>query len=902
MKSWADAPRCSDRRCRWSGWPARAIGLLALLAASTAVGASPKITALSLRGLQAGGTTRVTVRGAALLPEPRLLLDVAVESQTVVGTPRADAVDFDVALPAAVEPGVYHLRLSTSEGITAAELITIDRLPQHPAAAANQVEQLPVSLHGAAPGAAVQESKFAGRQGETIVVDVLARRFGSKLRPVVHLYDSGHRQLAWSPPVTDLAGDARLVVRLPADDTYTVAVHDLAYAGQAPSYYRLAIGQLDFADQVFPPVASRQHVPALSLVGKFRGEPNAQLEPGAVGKLLQSGEARSGGAQPVAWPAGSTAVGLRPYVAWSDLPELIEGQSLDASRQLPTVPVAVSGRLSEPGEADVYFLDVTEGDKLRLEVFADRIGSPLDAILEIRDAKGAKLAFNDDSVGPDPRLDYVVPKGMSRMGIAVVDAHHRGGAQSSSRLIYRLLARKSDAPAPPSFTLTIFEDTHLVPAAGSKVFRVAAERVNYDGPIQLSVGGLSAEFVSAAVEIAAGSDGALLEIRRAVSSDAASGAVCGRIVVRGKSVGTALPAGHPELVSTAELANHPLAALQPWLKYDLAIAGIPAPVAFATTWDDPSAPPALYLGLEAKLPVRLQRGAGANGLVRLSLLNSQVPVVVNGQPNPQAVLRGNPATVDIPLDAGVKGASDKLAQAEKALAAAEKKVADAEAKRAKDGEPDAKLAAEASDAAAKRDEAASQLREAEGKVKATAEYTVLVPADMRAGTYDIAVQAELRGPDNQTVVVAAFTPPRRVEIRAPLELVVAERSAEGVMLDPKTGATVTVSGTIKRLAGFAGDVTLTLTGLPASIAAPRLVLKPADEKFELAVKLPAGFAGESLDSVLLVATMASEKARPGALAKLEQPLPPIRVQRPAPPGEPQAAVGAQPAANIPAAK
>lgn len=903
MKSWADqrwsGNSCRRASCRWGRRMAGATGLcVLLLAASTAAAAPPKIAALTLRGLQAGGTTHITIRGAALLPEPRLVLDLPVASQTVTGTPRADLVEFDVTLAAAVEPGVYNLRLSTAEGITGPELVTIDRLPQRLAAAANQVESLPVALHGVAQGAVVQESKFAGHKGEAIVVDVLARRFGSKLRPVVHLYDSSRRQLAWSLPSTELSGDARLALQLPADDTYTVAVHDLTYAGQAPGYYRLAIGQLDYVDQVFPPVISRQNSLGLDLIGKFGAQPAQRLDAGAVAQHLSSVGTTAGDYRLLAWPAGSTPVGLRPYVTWSDAAELAEGQSLDASRQLPALPVAVSGRLGEAGEADVYFVDVAEGEKLRAEVFADRIGSPVDAVVEARDAKGARLAVNDDAAGPDPRLDYVVPKGTARLGIAVLDANRRGGVHC----IYRLVVSRSDALPPPGFTLGIFEDTHLVPSDGSKVLRVAAERVNYDGPIALSVEGLPAGFSAPPVEIPARAAGALVEIRRAAGGEPAGAGPCGRIVIRGKSVPAALPAGHAEIVGTAELTGHPLAHLQPWMKYDLAVAGTRSPVAFSAAWGDVPAEPVAYLGLETTLPVRLQRGPGANGVVRLSLLASQVGTAVNGQVNPQTLIRGTVATRDIPLDAGVKAAIDKLAQAEKALADAEKKLSDAEKKRAKDAEADPQLTAQVMAATAKRDEAASQLREAEGKVKPTAEYTVQVPADLPAGSYDLAIKAELRSADNQAAVVDAFTPPRRFSIGAPLELIAAETPQEGVTLDPKTGATITLTGTVKRLAGYAGDVTLTLNGLPAGIPVPRVVLKPADEKYELAVKLPANFAGEALASLQLVATLPSEKARPASLAKLEHPLPAFRIQRPTPPGEPQAAGSPPPATASPAAK
>ena len=75
------------------------------------------------------------------------------------------------------------------------------------------------------------------------MVEVEAQRLGSKLRPVVHLYGPKRLQLAWAWPTPALHGDARLEATLPADGTYTIAVHDPEYAGQSPGFFRLKVGQ-----------------------------------------------------------------------------------------------------------------------------------------------------------------------------------------------------------------------------------------------------------------------------------------------------------------------------------------------------------------------------------------------------------------------------------------------------------------------------------------------------------------------------------------------------------------------------------------------------------------------------------------------------------------------------------
>jgi hypothetical protein len=834
--------------------------LIILLATSTAFAAPPRITRLLVRGLQTDGTTRVSVQGADLLDEPRLLVDLPIVSQKVVGTPKANAVDFDVTLGKDVTPGVYHLRLANSEGITSPEVVAVDHLPQRPTPAANaEPEKLPTAVHGVVTGSNVQEIRFAGRKGDAITIDVMARRLGAKLRPVVHLHDSQRQQIAWSLPNTALAGDCRVNVTLPADDTYSVAIHDLTYAAAAPSHFRVAIGAFDYVDQVFPAVVNHASSTSLELMGRFGKAAFAKLDATAAAKSATAGkDGVLGDWRPVAWPGGSSPVGLRPRVQVSEQNELVEGESVGADRQLPALPVAVNGQLSAAGEEDVYHVAVAEGDKLRCELFAERLGSPVDGTLELRNDKGARLVANDDTVGADPRVEYTVAKGVTKVTIAVVDSLRRGDASC----VYRLVVAKADAKV-NDFRLTMFDDTHHLAQDGSKVLRIEAERQGYEGPIQLRVDGLPPGFAPPATEIPAGASGALLLIQR--QSTSAQPAPPGRLIVRGESVGT-----QPIITRAASLTTSPIGELQPWLSYDVAVAPLNKPQPLKVAWDAQDEK-SLYFGLDRKLTVRFERQPGAIGPVRLSLVTSQVPPIVNRQVNVNQTIRGSVATVDLPLEAPVKTANDAVVAAEKALA-------DLAKLKPKEAET-AKHAESLKTATTKRDEAVKKLREAEAKQKTTAEFIVIVPGDLKPTDYDLSIKAELRSLDNQTVVAEAYAAPLRLAGRAPLEIALAPAEESTITLDAKSGATIALTGDLKRLGGFAGDVTVTLEGLPAGVAAPRQVLKAKEDKLRLEYKLPANFAAERIEGVRIAATMIPDARRANINAKLELPLAPLSLKR-----------------------
>jgi hypothetical protein len=801
-----------------------ALASTALLDAAQA--APPKINRLSVRGFQTGATTRVNITGLGLEGSPKLLLGVPIAEQKLVPPIRANAVTVDVTLDAAVAPGIYHLRLQTDAGITPPEIVAIDGLKQVPVVAAADAKPLstPVAIHGAVTAAEIQATQFAGKKDQTITIDVLARRLGSKLRPVVHLHDAEKKQLAWSPPQTALAGDARLSVKLPADGTYTVAVHDLTYAAPPLSPYRLAIGTFDYADQVFPPVVERNKSPALELVGHFGDKPTTKLDATAAAALTSAEAERLGDVRPLPWPKTSHPAGLRPRVLLSDMPERFEAELRDAKTPAG-LPLAVSGRLDAPGAVDLY--EIAPGEKIRVEVFADRLGSPLDATVEVRDSKGARLAQADDVAGPDPRLDYDARKTATPLTIAVTDALGRGGPDC----VYRLVVTSIDAASQPDFRLTFFEDTENLPLDGTRVFRVAADRQGYDGAIRLKVEGLPNGFTATPVDIPAGADGALVELRRSShlapgrrpGADDKSPQTVGQLTIRGEAVDA-----KPALTRVAESAVHPLAALQPWLKGELAVAAAGPALPFSVAWDENPAKKKsaeanagdadkLYLGTDDRLAVRVDRASGETGAVRLSLLSTQLtPTGANAQANAAQTLRGITLTVDI---AGGKAAKDRGA------------------------------------------------------------FAIRVPADLRQAEYDLALKAELLSTDAKTVVAEAFTTPRRFTAAVPLELALDAAATKPVTLDGKSGATVAITGTMKRLKDYAGDVTLTLAGLPANITAPSLIVKGKTDKFKLDIKLPATFALAKLDALKVSATITPDNRRVNTAGKLEVAVPTIEVTK-----------------------
>jgi hypothetical protein len=569
--------------------------------------AQPAIRNLDVHGLQAGGKTTLVIDGDELGKTPRLLLPFAVKQERKPGGTDKRAV-FEVAV-GAVEPGYYSLRVQTAGGVSLPVTIAVDRLPQRPLAAST--EALPVALHGRVNGSTVAQTRFVGKAGQKIMVEVEAERMGGKLRPVVHLVGPRRQQVAWAWPTPALFGDARLQATLPVDGDYTLTVHDSEYAGQDPGFFRLKVGQWSFVDQVFPPV-----------VGK--GTHTVELLGPAAPAQVKVAATRPGAAVPLAWPTPGDGSGPRPFVVVGLGKELLEQPSAGKAQELPAGRVGVSGRLLTAFEEDRYRIPVKPGGKLRLEVFAERHGSPLDVALVVHNDKGDVLARAEDAPGTlDPQLEYTVPPGVTALVVAVVDAQGRSGPRG----VYRLVVE----PQPPAATEADFRlytpsQQIALPQGGSSVLPVLIERHGYAGRVVLAAEGLPAGVQLEGAEIPAGAEGTLVTIRRGTAS--------GDAVFthwRGRSDG----GEEREVV----VRGHPLERVQPWLAQELVVGlSEDRAASFQIAWGKLPADVGLIPGKKLELPVKLTR-TDSKPVVRLTLLTSQAVLLVNGQPDLNQALR-----------------------------------------------------------------------------------------------------------------------------------------------------------------------------------------------------------------------------------------------------------------------
>jgi hypothetical protein len=171
-----------------------------------------------------------------------------------------------------------------------------------------------------------------------------------------------------------------------------------------------------------------------------------------------------------------------------DLPELLEVEPNNGptNAMAVTAPVVLNGRIGTAGDVDTFRVTAPADGKLVAEVRARRLGSPLDALLTLSDAKGTVMQRNDDASGPDARIEFEARKGTEYL-LSLRDLTDRGGEAFG----YRLSIQAPDLT--PDFAVRVAQDRIRVHAGGHVAVRCEVDRMNgFNGAIRITGGSLPA--------------------------------------------------------------------------------------------------------------------------------------------------------------------------------------------------------------------------------------------------------------------------------------------------------------------------------------------------------------------------------------------------------------------------
>jgi Bacterial pre-peptidase C-terminal domain len=503
----ADAARksaCATSGRQRASSVSHSVSLALLFAVQAAFAASPVLTELKPRGAEIGRPFTLTAVGRNIAEGARVTTTLPA-SFTLVTPAQAPgamltpgrSVTFLVEPAADVAPGVYPIRIETPSGMSNILLFTLGTYPEvteeesQPNSPPNRndsietaepVRSTPVVVNGTLRGPERDVYRVSGKAGERRVFEVEARRCGSAIDPVLRILDGAGKQLARSDDSPGTGLDTRLDFTFPTEGSYYVEVTDARFSTQVQNFYRLKMGSYRYAEGIFPLGGRRGEQTQVTFFGGR----------GGAGAHTTVDLRKAGPTEAFTRVSLPDSPALPFIFAVSDLPELLE--PLEGTVPIPSV---VNGRLEKDAEIDRYRVKVEPGERLLIELQARELGtSRLEGILTAYDAGGKKLDSAGDQPLPedvfaiqgtsrtssDPYLNLTVPPNVHEVVVTVEDLARRGGPAYGYRLITRRQAE--------DFRLSLGAPFLNLPAGGTVVFAVTADRRGFDGPIQLMVADL----------------------------------------------------------------------------------------------------------------------------------------------------------------------------------------------------------------------------------------------------------------------------------------------------------------------------------------------------------------------------------------------------------------------------
>ncbi len=463
--------------------------LVAMLATTITNGVSleaapPSVESVSPPMVKLGSSAEIEIIGAGL----SRVSEVVFYSAGIRAT-KIDSVD-DYKLRVTLEVqdtcsvANHAFRLRGADGFSELRTISTNRFPvmrEGERESVDAVKTVPsenITVLGVLQSGDYDRYEVRLMQGQRWTAEVAAMRLGGELLDtVLTVFDSHGKALLSSDDDSLLRQDPSFTLVVPEDGSYVFEIRESNYGGSSNSHYALHLGS-------FPPTAV-----AFPAGGQLGTQLQIQFLTGASGSSNSLMHMVSLPTEPTKFQLFSHDEQQRspspvPF-RLSSFPNVFEAnESLTSNDQLHMVPIALNGILEASGEVDRFDLQIEAGQSIKIEAFADRIGSPIDTYLELYDASGRLLAQNDDWDSHDSAIEFASPA-TGKYVITIRDKLHRG----TPRGVYRIEV------SPNSPSLTTFlprpertsqrQQAICVPQGNRVLAKVAVRRDNIEGAVEL---------------------------------------------------------------------------------------------------------------------------------------------------------------------------------------------------------------------------------------------------------------------------------------------------------------------------------------------------------------------------------------------------------------------------------
>jgi len=462
-----------------------AMGLAAFLVLGTFVQASsPDLQTSIPRGGQRGKEVKVTFSGNRLDDVQEVLFHYPGITTKDIKAVDAKKVEATLVIAPDCRLGEHHVRLRCKSGISYARTFWVSQFPNLDEVEPNddftkpQVIPLNVTIEGIAKSEETDYYKVTAKKGQRISVEIEGLRINNlrnaiAIDPFVSIFNKDRIELASADGSALLKQESIVSVIAPADGEYTIEVRDSAYQGRGR--YRAHIGTFPRPVGAYPSGGKAGSDLEVTLIGDKKGDYKQKVKlPGTANEEYHFFAAQNGQLPP-------SPNRLR-VVSYDNALEVEPNNDYKTSSPSGELPRAFNGILQEDGDIDYFKFTAKKGQRFRFQVYAQQLGSPVDPVLYLYDAKMKGLGSNDDASGKkDSRLDYTFPAD-GEYFVRMNDMLQKGGKD----FVYRIEADLIK----PSITVTMPEmlrrDTQYrkqfdVPQGNTFAMLVSVARSGYSG-------------------------------------------------------------------------------------------------------------------------------------------------------------------------------------------------------------------------------------------------------------------------------------------------------------------------------------------------------------------------------------------------------------------------------------
>lgn len=572
-------------------------------------GQEPVINSTSPGAVIPGATVNLQVNGGNLAVAKKLWTSFPSESSLAEGIEKngenpAQAT-FKVNVPADTACGIHALRIVTDKGVSPLRFLIVDDLPGVASIGGNttlataQVISIPTAVDGAVPNLGWQFFKFPAQAGQRLSIEVLARRIGSGLDPMMRLLDARGRELAFNDDTPGLNGDATLVYTFKDAGEYVLEIRDIKYGGGT---YRLRIGDFPIATVSYPLAVQRGTTANVTLAGYgVEG-----LAPVSV--TVPADESAAWRNVSVKRPGGASGFST---VEIANSPQFLEHEPNNQADQANRVELGhdINGRLDQPGDVDRFIFTAKKDQAFSFIGITRQQGSPSDLNFKILNKDGGQIAAAEDTGTSEGTVTFKAPADGDFV-LVVEDLNHRGGLEHAYRI--EVTAK------PPQFSLVTSLDTFNIPVGGVVMATVTATRTGYAGPIELGATNLPPGVTASKSVIGAGRNDAVMTLH--APPEFAMGDLFGINIVGTARIGDADVVVPAETTGVLKTRNNNMRWAPAQLAGYVAVSAAPAP---GFVWRAEPAEVTFGKDLSATVKLIATRAAGFDEAIAVAIAPPQ---------------------------------------------------------------------------------------------------------------------------------------------------------------------------------------------------------------------------------------------------------------------------------------